>query len=127
MLDALDGKILHAVQLAPRLSFRRIADVVGAPEQLVTRRYRALHRSGVVRVIGLVNPQVYGECQWVVRVHAKPDDLPRLAEALVRRPESPTPMCCRDGRNWSASFELRSATRKTVSCNGFHELRACLA
>jgi DNA-binding Lrp family transcriptional regulator len=87
MLDDLDGKILHTLQLAPRLSFRRIADVVGAPEQAVTRRYRKLHRSGVVRVIGLVNPQVYGECQWVVRVRAKPDDLPRLAEALVRRPE----------------------------------------
>jgi DNA-binding Lrp family transcriptional regulator len=87
VLDALDGKILHALQLSPRVSFRRIADVVGAPEQVVARRYRTLHRSGVVRVIGLVNPQVYGEHQWVVRVHAKPDDLPRLAEALVRRPE----------------------------------------
>ena len=87
MLDDLDGKILHALQLSPRVSFRRIADVVGVPEQAVTRRYRKLHRGGVVRVIGLVNPQVYGECQWVVRVRAKPDDLPRLAEALVRRRE----------------------------------------
>lgn len=87
VLDALDGKILHALQLSPRASFRRIADVVDAPEQSVARRYRKLHRSGVVRVVGLVNPQVYGECQWVVRVHAKPDDLPRLADALVRRPE----------------------------------------
>ena len=61
--------------------------MIDAPEQVVARRYRKMHRSGVVRVIGLVNPQVYGECQWVVRVHAKPDDLPRLAEALARRPE----------------------------------------
>jgi DNA-binding Lrp family transcriptional regulator len=87
VLDALDGQILHALQLSPRVSFRRIAEVVDAPEQAVARRYRKLHRNGVVRVIGLVNPQVYGECQWVVRVHAKPDDLPRLADALVRRPE----------------------------------------
>jgi len=61
--------------------------VVDVPEQAVARRYRKLHRGGVVRVIGLINPQVYGDCQWVVRVHAKPDDVPRLAEALVRRPE----------------------------------------
>jgi DNA-binding Lrp family transcriptional regulator len=87
VIEALDGKILHALQLSPRVSFRRIADVVDAPEQAVARRYRKLQRDGVVRVIGLVNPQVHGECQWVVRVHAKPDDLPRLAEALVRRPE----------------------------------------
>jgi DNA-binding Lrp family transcriptional regulator len=87
VLDALDGKILHSLQLSPRASFRRIADVVDAPEQAVARRYRKLHRAGVVRVIGLLNPQVYGDSQWVVRVRAKPDDLPRLAEALVRRPE----------------------------------------
>jgi len=87
VLDALDGKILHAIQLAPRVPFRRIAEVVEAPEQAVARRYRKLHRSGVVRVIGLLNPQVLGDSQWVVRVRAKPDDLPRLAEALVRRPE----------------------------------------
>jgi DNA-binding Lrp family transcriptional regulator len=87
VLDALDSRILHALQLSPRVSFRRLAEVIDESEQIVARRYRKLRSSGVVRVIGLVNPQVYGECQWVVRVHAKPDDLPRLAEALVRRPE----------------------------------------
>jgi DNA-binding Lrp family transcriptional regulator len=87
MIEPLDGKILHALQLSPRVPFRRIAEVIDAPEQAIARRYRKLQRDGAVRVIGLVNPQVHGECQWVVRVHAKPDDLPRLAEALVRRPE----------------------------------------
>jgi DNA-binding Lrp family transcriptional regulator len=87
MLEALDGRILHALQLSPRAPFRRIAEVVGAPEQTVARRYRKLRRDGVMRVVGLVDPRVHGECQWVVRVQAKPDDLPRLAEALVRRPE----------------------------------------
>lgn len=86
-MEALDGQILHALQISPRASFRRIAEVVGAREQAVARRYRALRRGGVLRVIGVVNPRVYGECQWIVRVHAKPDVLPRLAEALVRRPE----------------------------------------
>jgi len=87
VLESIDGNILHALQLSPRVSFRRIADVVDAPEQAVARRYRKMRRDGVVRVIGLVNPQVHSESQWVVRVHSKPDDLPRLAEALVRRPE----------------------------------------
>ncbi|MCV7226032.1 Lrp/AsnC family transcriptional regulator [Mycolicibacterium komossense] len=87
MIAPLDGKILHALQLSPRVSFRRIGEVIGAPEQTVARRYRKLRHDGAVRVIGVVNPQIFGEAQWVVRVHAKPDDLPRLSEALVRRRE----------------------------------------
>jgi DNA-binding Lrp family transcriptional regulator len=87
MLTPLDGQILHALQLSPRASFRRIGEIVGVPEQTVARRYRTLRRAGTVRVVGLVNPRVYGECQWVVRVRTKPEDLPRVAEALARRPE----------------------------------------
>lgn len=86
-MEAPDGHLLHALQIAPRAPFRRIADVVGASEHAVARRYRALRRDGVLRVIGVVNPRIHGECQWIVRVHAKPDNLPRLAEALVRWPE----------------------------------------
>ncbi|MCV7180220.1 Lrp/AsnC family transcriptional regulator [Mycolicibacterium sphagni] len=87
MLAPLDGQILHALQLSPRASFRRIGEVIGVPEQTVARRYRAMRRDSVLRVVGLVNPRVYGECQWVVRVHTKPEDLPRVAETLARRPE----------------------------------------
>ena len=87
MIERLDGQILHALQLSPRAPFRRIADVVGAPEQTVARRYHKMRRDGVVRVVGLVDPRVYGGCQWLVRVRAKPDDLSRLAEALVKRPD----------------------------------------
>ncbi len=87
MIEPLDGEILHALQLWPRASFRHISEVLGAPEQTVARRYRKMRRDGVVRVAGLINPQVHGEAQWVVRVRAKPDDLPRLADALVRRPD----------------------------------------
>lgn len=87
MIDALDGHIIHALQISPRASFRLIADTVDAPEQTVARRYHRLRRDGALRVVGLLNPRVHGDAQWVVRVHAKPDDIPRLAEALVRRPE----------------------------------------
>jgi DNA-binding Lrp family transcriptional regulator len=87
MIDALDGQVIHALQLSPRASFRLIADTVGAPEQTVARRYRRLRRDGALRVVGLLDPRVHGSAQWVVRVRAKPDDIPRLAEALIRRPE----------------------------------------
>ena len=87
MIDELDGQIIHALQISPRVSFRVIADTVGAPEQTVARRYHRLRRDGALRVVGLLDPRVHGDAQWVVRVHARPDDIPRLAESLVRRPE----------------------------------------
>ncbi|MDT5069941.1 MAG: hypothetical protein QOK02_6096 [Mycobacterium sp.] len=87
MIDELDGQIIHSLQIFPRASFRLIADTVGAGEQTVARRYHRLRRDGALRVVGLIDPRVYGDAQWVVRVQAKPDDIPRLAEALVRRPE----------------------------------------
>ncbi len=86
-MERLDGHILHALQVAPRAPFRRIAQVIGTGEQTVARRYRALRRDGVLRVVGVVNPRMYGECQWLVRVRAKPENLPKLAAALVRWPE----------------------------------------
>jgi DNA-binding Lrp family transcriptional regulator len=87
VIEDVDGRILHSLQLAPRASFRRIAEVVDTSEQTVARRYHRMRRDGLVRVIGVIDPRVYGECQWVVRIRAEPDDLPTLADALVRRPD----------------------------------------
>ncbi|MGV0042737.1 Lrp/AsnC family transcriptional regulator [Mycobacterium colombiense] len=87
MLDQLDAQILHALQLAPRVSFRRIATVVEATEQTVARRYHRLRRDGVVRVVGLENRWVDGEGSWVCRMHAAPERIQKLADALVRRPD----------------------------------------
>jgi DNA-binding Lrp family transcriptional regulator len=87
MLEALDAQILHALKLAPRVSFRRIATAIGVSEQTVARRYYRLRRAGVMRVVGLVNPRVHGNSRWVARIHTKPDRIRALAEALVRRAE----------------------------------------
>lgn len=38
-------------------------------------------------MVGLLNPRGHGDAPWVVRVRAKPDDISRLADALIRRPE----------------------------------------
>ncbi|BBY64019.1 Lrp/AsnC family transcriptional regulator [Mycolicibacterium helvum] len=82
-----DGLILHALQLYPRVSFRRIAEVTGLSEQTVSRRYHQLRRDGVLRVAGMVNPRVLGAAQWVARIRVKPDRVAQLADALIRRPD----------------------------------------
>ncbi|MGW1674541.1 Lrp/AsnC family transcriptional regulator [Streptomyces sp. NPDC002324] len=87
MMDESDRKILRALQCAPRASFRRIGEVIGVSEQTAARRYRALRRSGVMRVVGTVNPAVHGQAQWVARIRCRPDRVGALADALVRRPD----------------------------------------
>ncbi len=87
MLDIVDRKILRALQCAPRLPFRRIGEVAGVSEQTAARRYQALRRSGTLRVLGLVNPRVYGSAEWVARVRCRPDRVGPLADVLARRPD----------------------------------------
>jgi AsnC-type helix-turn-helix domain len=52
-LDVVDRRLLHALGINGRASFRLIASVIGASEQTVARRYRRLREEGVVRVLML--------------------------------------------------------------------------
>lgn len=52
LLDALDRRIVAALQLDGRAPWRQIADVLGEAERTVTRRGSALLAEGVVTVIG---------------------------------------------------------------------------
>ncbi|KPI06869.1 transcriptional regulator, AsnC family [Actinobacteria bacterium OK074] len=85
MIDDVDKKILHGLQCAPRVSFRRLGEVVGVSEQTAARRYHALRRAGGLRVAGVVNRAVYGQAQWVTRIRCRPDRVGPLADALARR------------------------------------------
>ncbi|MEU2421421.1 Lrp/AsnC family transcriptional regulator [Streptomyces sp. NPDC007851] len=87
MLDLVDRKILRALQCAPRLPFRRIGELAGVSEQTAARRYQALRRDGVLRVLGLVNPRVYGTAEWTARIRCRPDLVRPLADSLARRPD----------------------------------------
>ncbi|MET7485316.1 AsnC family transcriptional regulator [Streptomyces sp. NPDC005538] len=87
MADEVDGKILRALQCAPRAPFRLIGEVAGVSEQTAARRFHALRRAGVMRVVGLVDPAVHGEARWVARIRCRPDRVGPLADALSRRPD----------------------------------------
>lgn len=80
-------QILRSLQFAPRAPFRLIGEVNGVSEQTAARRYHALRRSGVMRVVGLVDPAVHGEARWVARIRCRPDRVGPLADALTRRPD----------------------------------------
>ncbi|MEU5979814.1 AsnC family transcriptional regulator [Streptomyces sp. NPDC047315] len=87
MLDRIDVNILHALQRAPRAAFNRIGEAVGVSEQTAARRFHALRRSGAMNVVGLVNPAMDGQAQWVARIRCRPDRVVALAQSLVRQPE----------------------------------------
>lgn len=87
MLDPLDAQVLHALQCSPRVTFRRVAQLIGVSEQTVARRYQALRRDGVLRVLGRIAPASRRHDEWVARIRCRPDRVDAVADALARRPD----------------------------------------
>jgi DNA-binding Lrp family transcriptional regulator len=86
-LDRLDRQLLHALRIDGRVSFRRVAEVLGSSEQTIARRYRRLREGGVCRV--LVLPAAAGPgLEWFVRLGMRPGSADRFAEALAQRPDT---------------------------------------
>jgi DNA-binding Lrp family transcriptional regulator len=84
-LDRLDEQIVRALQLNPRVPFRRLGEVLDVSEQTVGRRYRGLVKGGVLRVIGMVEPSALGESDWMLRIRTRPEATLDLGRALAQR------------------------------------------
>jgi DNA-binding Lrp family transcriptional regulator len=82
-MDALDRHLIQALQIAARAPFSRLAEVLGASEQTIARRYRRLADAGVVRIIVL--PATPPGLDWYVRIGVRPGAAGRLASALAAR------------------------------------------
>ncbi|MGW1027693.1 Lrp/AsnC family transcriptional regulator [Streptomyces sp. NPDC002577] len=81
MLDDLDLRIIAALQINGRASWRAIAQALQLGERTVARRGARLLESGTVRVTGLEN---FAETV-VIRVHCAPGLAPQTAAALAER------------------------------------------
>src|SRR3954470_18232152 len=55
-IDALDRRIIEALQANGRESFRRIAGELGVSEATVRARYARLSEANVLQVVGVTNP-----------------------------------------------------------------------
>lgn len=82
-LDELDRRIIGALQIDGRASWRRVADVLDAPFSTVTRRGNALLESGVVRVAAMEN---IGPTH-IVELDCEPGRLIGIAEELRSDPD----------------------------------------
>ncbi|MFG2888883.1 Lrp/AsnC family transcriptional regulator [Streptomyces sp. NPDC048248] len=79
-VDALDRRIIAALQVDGRASWRRIASVLGERERTVARRAQRLLGSGLVTVTGLV---ARGDTV-IVRLRCRPKMVRRTAAAVAR-------------------------------------------
>jgi DNA-binding Lrp family transcriptional regulator len=87
-LDALDLKLLQALELDGRASFSRIAQVLGVSDQTVARRFRRLRTSVHLRVTGMTDDGRLGRSVWIVRLGCAHHTASRLAAALAARPDT---------------------------------------
>jgi DNA-binding Lrp family transcriptional regulator len=87
-LDDVDRQLLHALTVAPRASFRLLAEVVGVSDQTIARHYRQLAAAVGLRVLGLIDGQRAGWVNWLVRLQAAPGSAQRIADSLARRPDT---------------------------------------
>ncbi|KOV62259.1 AsnC family transcriptional regulator [Streptomyces sp. MMG1121] len=88
VIDALDLRLLSALEVDGRASFSRIGAVLGVSDQTVARRYRRLAATGGVRVLAVRDAYVLGQDQWMLRVRCAPDSALALGEALAKRPDT---------------------------------------
>jgi DNA-binding Lrp family transcriptional regulator len=96
-LDAIDRQIIHILTIAPRSSFRTIAEVTGISDQTAARRYRKLSESAGLRVLGVVNGprssamrcSCAGCRRAMLWLTVEPSQLDATGRALAGHPEVP--------------------------------------
>ncbi|GAA5004754.1 Lrp/AsnC family transcriptional regulator [Streptomyces hyderabadensis] len=86
--DALDLRLLQALQLDGRAPFSRIAEVLGVSDQTIARRYRRLRTEARLKVLGMADHSRLGRSNWIARLRCNPDAAEPLAEALARRADT---------------------------------------
>ncbi|MBV9795099.1 MAG: AsnC family transcriptional regulator [Actinobacteria bacterium] len=86
--NALDIQLLYALQLDGRAPFSLIGEVLGVSDQTIARRYNRLRSAGLLRVRGLIEPDLIGLTSWIIRVQCTPNAAAPVAEALARRSDT---------------------------------------
>ncbi len=111
--DELDRRIIHALYLNCRAPFSRLAEVLGASEQTIARRYRRLYAANLVRVVGQLDSQRLGQSDWAVRIRCTPGSSMAVATGLARRPETAWVQLTSGGTEIFATVHSHDRHRRT--------------
>lgn len=87
-IDTLDRQIMHGLGLDGRISFARLAEVIGVSDQTVARRYKRLRAQRLIRVVGLCDHRRTGGSSWWVRLQCAPGSALEIGRALAGRPDT---------------------------------------
>lgn len=87
-LDALDRQLVHALAVDGRVSFGRLADVLGASDRTLARRYRRLRAAGALRVVAVPAARALGQSDWMIRMRAAPHAAAGIASVLAARADT---------------------------------------
>ena len=85
-VDDLDRQLVQCLGIDGRAPFAAIADVLGASDQTVARRYRRLRSAGALRIVGL--PAKADGASWLLRMRCVPGSGEAIAAALARRADT---------------------------------------
>ncbi|TRV77063.1 Lrp/AsnC family transcriptional regulator [Streptomyces sp. 130] len=109
--DALDLRILHALELNARAPFSRIGAVLGVSDQTVARRFRSLRAEAGLRVVGVrcaASEESFEH--WLLRVRCAPEGAMPIAEALAKRPDTSWIGLTSGGTEVTCTVNVRSRT-----------------
>ncbi|WP_201304959.1 AsnC family transcriptional regulator [Streptomyces sp. GS7] len=71
MLDGMERGLLQTLQIAGRVAFSLVGEVLGVSDRTIARRYARLRAESGVRVSGVVWPEAVGRQLWRVRVRVR--------------------------------------------------------
>jgi len=87
-LDDLDRKIVRRLQYNGRAPFTEIAAELGVSEGAVRRRVKRLADSGVLQVVGIVEPQFLGwNAAGMIAVTVESGQIEGVADQIAQFPE----------------------------------------
>lgn len=111
-LDALDLRLLHALQLDGRAPFSKIATVLDVSDRTVARRFGKLRSAGIARVAGVTNSHRLGHAEWLVRLRVPPARSTALARALAHRPDTAWVAVLSSGTEVGCVFRVAGRARR---------------
>jgi DNA-binding Lrp family transcriptional regulator len=112
LVDDTDRRIIHALTIEPRASFRTLAQVSGVADQTAARRYRRLQEVAGLRVLGRIEGARVGWVDWFLRLQAVPGAAASVADALARRPDTRWVQLASGGTEIILAMQARTAEQR---------------
>ena len=111
-LNDLDRRIVHALSVQPRASFRALAAAVSVSDQTVMRRYQRMRESAGLRVFGRTNAARVGWSDWYLRLQCVPGSAPTVARALAARGDTSWVHLASGGTEVVCALQTRSPEQR---------------